>query len=122
MFNNTSVATLDFLVDPALKPQVLQLSASQNPATTATNFLVSYSLPGAECTFTIDVYDFMGRRLWTQTETGSSNAALYSIPWNLCTSAGGRLGSGIYFYRCTVQSAESRRVSETQKIIILNNK
>jgi hypothetical protein len=122
VFNNTSMATLDFLVDPALKPQVLQLSASQNPATTATNFLVSYSLPGAECTFTIDVYDFMGRRLWTQTETGSSNAALYSIPWNLCTSAGGRLGSGIYFYRCTVQSAESRRVSETQKIIILNNK
>ncbi|MBQ7181370.1 MAG: type IX secretion system sortase PorU [Bacteroidaceae bacterium] len=122
VFNNTGTATLDFLVDPSLKPRVFHLSASQNPATTATDFLVSYSLPGAECTFTIDVYDFMGRRLWTATETGSSSSAVYSIPWNLCTSAGGRLGSGIYFYRCTVQSGESRKVSDTQKIIILNNK
>ena len=122
VFNNTSTATLDFTVDPSLKPQMLQLSASQNPATTATNFLISYSLPGAECTFTIDVYDFTGRRLWTTTETGSSNSAVYSIPWNLCTSAGGRLGSGVYFYRCTVQSGESRKASKTQKIIILNNK
>lgn len=122
VFNNTSTCTLGFVVDTALKPQVFHLSASQNPATTATNFLVSYSLPGAECTFTIDVYDFMGRRLWTQTETGSSNSATYSIPWNLCTSAGGRLGSGIYLYRCTIQSGDSRKVSEAQKIIILNNK
>lgn len=122
VFNNTSTTALSFFVDPALKPRMFNLTASQNPATTATNFLVSYSLPGAECTFTIDVYDFAGRRLWTTTETGSSNSAVYSIPWNLCTSAGGRLGSGVYLYRCTVQSGESRKVSDTQKIIILNNK
>jgi hypothetical protein len=122
VFNNTSISTLDFVVDPALQPQVFLISASQNPASTATNFLISYSLPGAGCTFTIDVYDFMGRRLWTQTETGRSNSAVYSIPWNLSTSSGGRLGSGIYLYRCTVQSGESRKVSKAQKIIILNNK
>ncbi len=121
VLNNTSSISLNFVVNPSLKPELLQLTASPNPAVTNTNFLITYDRPGSECTFTIDVYDFMGRRLWTQSETGSSNG-LYVIPWNLTTGSGGRVGTGIYLYRCTLQCGQSKEVSKTQKIIVLNNK
>ena len=122
VLNNTSSCTFQFVVDGALKPSLLQVTASQNPAVEQTSFLVSYDRPGATCRFTLTVYDFAGRQLWRHESTGSSASGLYSIPWNLCTSAGGRLGSGIYFYRCTLQSDESKAVSKTQKIVVLNNK
>ena len=122
VLNNTSSTTLDFVVNPSLKPQVLQFVASPNPAVTSTTFLVTHDRPGATCTFTIDVFDFAGRRLWSHTERGSSAGSTYRIPWNLTAQAGGRLGSGIYLCRCQMQCDGSKRVSKTQKIVVLNNK
>lgn len=122
VLNNCNKTTLSFVVNPALKPDLEQLSATPNPAINQTTFLIAYDRPGAECTFTLEVFDFMGRCLWSHTETGSSDTGLYRIPWNLCTGEGGRLGSGIYLYRCTLQSGASKKVTKTQKIIVLNNK
>ncbi|MBO4641293.1 MAG: type IX secretion system sortase PorU [Bacteroidaceae bacterium] len=121
VLNNTSSISMNFVVNPGMKPELLQLTANPNPAVTNTNFLITYDRPGSECTFTIDVFDFMGRKLWTQSETGNSSG-LYVIPWNLTTGSGGRVGTGIYLYRCTLQCGESKEVSKTQKIIVLNNK
>ena len=101
---------------------LVQIAARPNPAVSTTNFILSYNRPGSECTFTIDVFDFAGRRLWSHTETGSSASGVYAIPWNLSTGSGGRLGSGVYLYRCTLQCGESKQVTESQKIIVLNNK
>ena len=112
---------MNFVVNSGMKPEILQLTASPNPAVTNTNFLISYDRPGSECTFTIEVFDFMGHKLWSQSEMGSSSG-LYVIPWNLTTGSGGRIGTGIYLYRCTLQCGESKEVSKTQKIIVLNNK
>ena len=122
VLNNTSLTSLDFVVNPSLKPDMLALTATQNPAITSTTFVVSYDFPGADCTFTLDVFDFSGRCVWTKTEVGSSPTGQYRIPWNLSTGAGGRLGSGIYLYRCTIQCGSSKKVSKTQKIVVLNNK
>ena len=122
VLNNTSVATLDFVVNPSLKPHMLKLTASPNPITAGTTFLILHDRPGATCTFTVEVFDFAGRCLWKHTETGSSASGLYGIPWNLSTQGGSRLGSGIYLCRCLMQCGSSKQVSKTQKIIILNNK
>ena len=122
VFNNTNAVTLDFVVDPSIAPNMFKLWASQNPARTSTNFLVSYDLAGAECTFTLEVFDFSGRRVWYHQEQGSSSGGLYTIPWNLCTNAGAKLFTGVYFYRCQMNCGDSKKVSKIQKIVILNNK
>lgn len=119
VLNNVSTTTMNFSVDSRIKPSLLQLTASHNPASTQTTFLVSYDRPGAECRFTLTVYDFSGHCLWRHETTGSSSSGVYSVPWNLCNGLGGRLGSGVYFYRCTLQCGSSKEVSDTQKIIIL---
>lgn len=122
VLNNTNAVSLNFVVDPTVAPNMFNLTASQNPARTSTNFLISYDLVGTECDFTLEVFDFSGRRVWYHQEQGSSSSGLYTIPWNLCTNAGAKLFTGIYFYRCQMTCGNSKKVSKTQKIVILNNK
>lgn len=122
VLNNTSTAALHFVVNSRMKPQLMQLTASPMPAVDNTTFMVAYDRPGADCTFTLEVFDFSGRKLWTHSATTSTSTGLYTVPWNLTTSQGGRLGSGIYLYRCTLQCGASKEVSKTQKIVVLNNK
>ncbi|MCR5820885.1 MAG: type IX secretion system sortase PorU [Bacteroidaceae bacterium] len=116
--NNTSTATLRFVVDPTLPMSILQLAATQNPASTSTSFILSFDRPGSECEFTLEVFDFSGHLLWTYTASGASSTGTYAVPWNLCTSSGFPLGAGIYLYRARVKSDNSEEVSKTQKIII----
>ena len=122
VLNNTSSVSMDFVVDPTVAPTMFNLTASQNPARTSTNFLISYALAGTDCEFTLEVFDFSGRRVWYHQEQGSSPSGLYTIPWNLCTNAGAKLFTGVYFYRCQMSCGDSKNVSKTQKIVILNNK
>lgn len=121
VLNNTNAVTLDFVVDGSMKPTMLSLSVSQNPALTSTNFLVSYNLPGTECDLLIEVFDFAGRQMWSRSFTAHSTTGLYSVPWNLTMNGGGRLGAGIYLYRATLSNGTSKKVSKTQKIIIHGN-
>ncbi len=121
VLNNTNAVSLDFVVDSSLKPTMFNLTASQNPAITSTNFLISYDLPGADCEFLVEVFDFAGRKMWSSSFTASSPSGLYSLPWNLTNGNGGRLGAGIYLYRATMRCGNSKKVSKTQKIIIHGN-
>ena len=116
--NNENHVTLDFLVDPKLKMHLLDLTTSINPATTQTSFLLTYDRPGSTCQFTLEVFDFAGRTLWTHTETGSNANGLYTVPWNLTTGSGFPLGSGIYLYRARVSCDDSKEVTKARKLII----
>lgn len=122
VLNNTNTTSLDFVVDNRLKPSIMHLTASQNPAVTSTNFLLTYDRPGANCEFTFEVFDFMGRVVWSYNVVTSSPSGYLSVPWNLCNSSGGRLFAGIYLYRVTMRCGESKEVTKTQKIIVAGNK
>ncbi len=122
VLNNTNSTNLDFVVDNTLKPVMLNLTASQNPALVSTNFLISYNMPGTDCDLLIEVFDFAGRRMWSHSLVANSGTGLYSVPWNLTMSGGGRLGAGIYLYRATMRQGNSKKVSKTQKIIVHGNK
>ena len=74
------------------------------------------------CQFTIEVFDFAGRQLWSYSAEGSSSNGLYSVPWNLCTGSGMPLGSGVYLYRARVKCDDSSETSKAQKIIINRRK
>ena len=122
VLNHTNSVRLDFIVDPTVKPNMLKLTATHNPATESTTFLAFHDMKGSECTYTLEVFNFMGKCVWSKTGVTSSDNAVISVPWNLTNGYGAKQGSGIYLYRCTMQSDESRNVSKTEKLIILNNK
>ena len=122
VLNNTSQTSLDFVVNDGLPTNILRLMASQNPAVTSTNFMVSFDLPGSECDFIIEVFDFSGRRIWMHEETTTGESGVYTVTWNLTNGAGSKVGTGIYLYRCSVRCGQSKWTSQTQKIVVRNNK
>lgn len=122
VLNNTSQTSLDFVVDDGLKTNIMRLMASQNPAITSTNFMVSVDLPGSECDFVIEVFDFSGRCVWKHEDTTSGENGIYTVTWNLTNGAGAKVDTGIYLYRCRVRCGKSNWTSKTQKIMVRNNK
>ncbi len=122
MLNNTSSVRLSFVVDPSRSPRFSTLTVTENPAREHTTFLFHYDRPGSVCTFTIEVFDFSGRLLWTHTETGSSTTQTYAVPWNLTTGGGVPLQTGVYLYRATLSCDGSEEATQAQKIIISRNK
>lgn len=115
---NPSTSTLNFVVDPSLRPNLMALTTSDNPATTQTTFLLTYDRPGTTCDFTIEVFDYAGRLLWNHSESGSSERGIYAIPWNLTTGSGFPLGSGVYLYRARISCEGSSEATKAQKLII----
>ncbi len=122
MLNNDSTVSLAFVVDPSRSPRFTTLSVTRNPAKESTTFLFHYDRPGSVCTFTIQVFDFSGRLLWSHTENGSSTTGTYAVPWNLTTGAGVPLQTGVYLYRATLSCDGSEEVTKAQKIIVSRNK
>lgn len=119
MMNNTSIASIDFTVDSSYKPTILSLSNSPNPAVTGTTFFINSDLPGSVCEYLIEVFDFTGRRIWSHHDTNSSSTGQFAVYWNLSVGGGyGKVGRGVYLYRATIQTGESKRVTKSKKLIV----
>lgn len=123
MKNNSSTAVLNFVVDENARPALLDVSASENPATEQTTFTLSYDRPESNVLLHLDVYDVMGQHVWRHSVAGTSADGHYPITWNLTNQRGGRVAGGVYLYRAGVSLPTGGKVStKTKKIIILNNK
>ena len=122
VLNNSSTFTLDFNVDSRLQPELLNLTCTENPAREQTTFIVRYDRPGSECNFKLEVFDFAGRTLWVHTEKGTNADGIYPVTWNLTTSSGMPLSTGVYLYRVSVSTPESKAASRANKLVILRNK
>lgn len=120
--NNASTLAFDFHVDGSMKPDMMSLTATENPAREHTTFIVRYDRPGTVCDFTLQVFDFAGRMLWTHTEQGTSTDGVYAIDWDLTTSSGMPLHTGVYLCRVSLKDGDAESVSKTNKIIVLRNK
>ncbi|MBQ0050158.1 MAG: type IX secretion system sortase PorU [Bacteroidales bacterium] len=119
VLNNSNTAQLEFTVDSNYTPNILHLEASPQIAQTNTTFILSYDLPGTECIYGVEVFDFSGRRLWMHEAKGNSSTGQYRIPWNLVVGSGsGKIGSGIYLYRAFLQTPTSKLVTKSNKLIV----
>lgn len=119
MMNNTSLAQLDFEVDGSYKPELVTLTNAPNPAATGTTFFVNTDLPGSDVECLIEVFDFAGKRLWKHETRGTSATGQIAVYWNLCVGDGfGKIGKGVYLYRATIRSGESKKVTKSQKLVV----
>jgi hypothetical protein len=80
----------------------------RNPVSDEANFYISHDRPDGTLTVTIEVFNLLGRCLWSTTETGRSDMFISSpITWDLMDSGGHRVPRGIYLYRATVSDSDS---------------
>lgn len=119
---NMNERTIHFNVSPGLRPDVVDIYATSNPAYTSTTFYVEHNRPEAVVQVTIDVYDLMGRRVWTTTQSGKSKQFMsFPIVWDLTRTGGGRVPRGIYVYRATITSDGGEHESSKAKKIAVGD-
>ncbi len=122
VMNNSSTAELEFNVVKGLEPSIFSIDCTKNPATTETTFIVTHDRTGSQVDIEIDIFDTSGRQLWNHRQTGISDGQASTVTWNLTTSGGHRLSTGVYLYRVRLSSEGSSQVSKAKKLIILRNK
>ena len=119
VFNNSSEKTITFNVANGLKPEIEEIKAFPNPAATMTTFLVTHNRPEATVTITIEVFNLMGQRMWSTTQSGrSSMFTSFPITWDLSDYSGRRLPRGIYLYRATITTDGHQESTKTKKLAI----
>lgn len=83
-------------------PEIINLYADANPATTGVNFYVEHNRPTTRTDVTVAVYDLMGRMVWSDRRTDCNDTAGMPFAWDLTDNAGRRVSRGIYVYRATI--------------------
>ena len=119
--NNSSTAELTFVVDARQEPSLQSVICTKNPATTNTQFIVTHDRNGSSMDVELEIFDTSGRKLWGKTESGIPTDNTYTIDWDLTTSSGSRLRTGVYLYRVLISSNGSSQASEAKKLIVLGN-
>ena len=87
-----------------------------------TSFIINHDRTGSQMDVTLEIFDASGRMLWAKTETGVSTDNTYTLDWDLTTSNGGRLQTGVYLYRVLISCDGSKKASQSQKLIVLSNR
>lgn len=119
IMNNASTAVLDFNVVDGLAPNLYDIDCTSNPATTSTTFIITHDRSGSNLDVEIEVFDISGRPMWKHRESGVAASGTYTVDWDLTSSDGGRLDTGIYIYRVKIGGDGSGMVSKAKKLIII---
>jgi len=120
--NNMGKAELSFNVGRHLRPDIVSVACTNNPATESTTFIVQHNRAGSALSVVLDIMDMSGRLLWQHSEEGTSEGDTYTIDWDLTTDGGRRLQTGVYLYRVRIASDDSKYASKAKKLVIIGNK
>ena len=119
VYNNVSDKTISFNVVKGLAPEIADVYCAANPASVETSFYVKHNRPDAVVTVTIEVYDLMGRRVWSTTQSGRSDMYTSTpVTWDLTDAGGRRVPRGIYVYRATISTDGIKEATKAKKLAV----
>lgn len=119
VYNNSSERTVQFTVNRGLKPEIYEVYCSSSPASVSTTFYVKHNRPDAILQVGIEVYDLMGRRVWSTQQTGMSDTyTSFPVTWDLRDSGGRRVPRGIYVYRAIVSTDGVQQATKSKKLAV----
>ncbi len=119
VFNNVGEKTISFTVVKGLKPEIFEVYATSSPASVETTFYVKHNRPDALLQVTIEVFNLMGKLVWSTSQSGTSDTyTSFPITWNLSDASGRRLPRGIYIYRATISTDGIQQSTKSKKLAI----
>ena len=120
VYNNSSIAYLNFLVISAEQLVVESLMNYPNPFINETNFVFDHNQSGNEIDVLIEIYRIDGKKVKTL------GARLYPeghrsepIIWDGSTDSGGKIGRGFYVYNVTVRNEGGAEGNDQSKLIYI---
>ena len=119
VYNNVSERTIEFNVVQGLAPEIADVYCNPNPASVEASFYVKHNRPDAVLSVTIEVYDLMGRRVWSSTQSGRSDMYTSTpVTWDLTDVSGRRVPRGIYVYRATITTDGVKEATKSKKLAV----
>lgn len=111
---NEAEAQLSFTVEADIAPTIHDVYTDANPARDHADFYIVHDRPDQSLTVTIEVYDLMGRPVWSDTRKGRSDMFQSApVTWDLRNTAGHRVPRGLYIYRAIVADDNSGEKTAT---------
>lgn len=116
LLDNSTKQTIDFEVVKGLAPEIFSVYNYPNPVKTTgtTNIVVNHNRPETLLKTTVEILDIFGRIIWQKSQSTADN-----ITWNLMTDNGGKVKTGIYFYRVNIKTLNSDSYSKTNKMLVV---
>jgi len=119
VFNNSSEASLKFVVVGGDQIIIDKIYSYPNPFATETWFKYNHNKANELTEVKIEIYDLSGRLLTTlQQNNLSSGFYAEPIRWDGTTDSGQSLGGGVYVYRVQIRDEIGRTTSAVSKLVI----
>ncbi|RYD95049.1 MAG: type IX secretion system sortase PorU [Sphingobacteriales bacterium] len=118
--NNSSSYTLDLTVAKDEDLVLQHVLNYPNPFTTRTQFWFEHNKPGLDLRVRVEIFSVAGHLIKTIRHTINTDGnRSMETEWDGRDDFGQRVGRGVYVYRITVETADGKRASQLQKLVVL---
>ena len=124
LYNNSSTARISFVVNPSLAPDFVQLKLNPSPVVYGTSavFELYHNRPQSEIEARIDIFNFQGQILWSNSYRDVADGLVLHCPWDGTAQGGQPLPTGVYLARAYIVSGGVGSSTRTIKFVVVNNK
>ncbi|MBL4668589.1 MAG: type IX secretion system sortase PorU [Flavobacteriales bacterium] len=120
VYNNSSEATIEFVVVKSKDITLERVYNYPNPFTTYTEFWFEHNQPGKQLFAQVQVFTVSGKLVKTlEKHILNEGFRSTSITWNGLDEYGDRIGKGVYVYRLKVRTENFSVAEKYEKLVIL---
>lgn len=121
VLNNSGVGYTEFLVEEKANLALTHVLNYPNPFTTNTRFMFEHNKPGASLDLRIEIFSVSGKVIKTITKNiNTEGYRVDDITWDGLDDFGDKIGRGVYIYRISLKDDSGKKVSQYQKLVVLN--
>jgi hypothetical protein len=121
VLNNSGVGYTEFIVEEKANLALSHVLNYPNPFTTNTRFMFEHNKPGAPLDLRIEIFTVSGKVIKTITKNiNTTGYRVDDIIWDGLDDFGDKIGRGVYIYRISLKDDTGKKVSQYQKLVILN--
>ncbi len=121
VLNNSGVGYTEFLVEEKANLALTHVLNYPNPFTTNTKFMFEHNKPGVPLDLRIEIFTVSGKVIKTISKNiNTEGYRVNDISWDGLDDYGDKIGRGVYIYRISLKDEIGKKVSQYQKLVILN--
>ncbi len=120
IYNNSSEATLDFVVQKEEEMALKHVFNYPNPFTTHTSFFFEHNQPCCGLLVQIQIFTITGKLIKTiAKEVQTTGFRADPIEWDGLDDFGDNIGKGVYIYKLKVQTQDGSSAEKIEKLVII---
>lgn len=121
VYNNSSQATIEFVVSSSSEFKLERVLNYPNPFTTKTQFLFEHNQCCQFLNVQVQIFTVSGKLVKTLNKyVFSEGYRLEPIEWDGRDDFGDKIGRGVYVYRLKIKTSKGNQAEKFEKLVILN--